>query len=72
MTETTPFMEKLTAGKEKVFVVELDAPFDDQIEKFRKGIFALKENGVDMITVSDSPLARSRADASLLAVYAKH
>lgn len=72
MTETTPFIEKLTAGKEKVFVVELDAPFDDQIEKFRKGIFALKENGVDMITVSDSPLARSRADASLLAVYAKN
>lgn len=72
ITETTPFMEKLTAGKEKVFVVELDAPFDDQIEKFRKGIFALKENGVDMITVSDSPLARSRADASLLAVYAKY
>lgn len=31
----------------------------------------LKENGVDMITVSDSPLARSRADAALLAVYAK-
>lgn len=72
ITETTAFMEKLNAGKEKVFVVELDAPFDDQIEKFRKGIFALKENQVDMITVSDSPMARSRADASLLAVFAKN
>lgn len=66
----TAFIEKLEQG-EKVFVVELDAPFDAQIDKFRKGIYALKENGVDMITVSDSPLARSRADASLLAVYAR-
>lgn len=66
----TPFIEKLEHG-EKVFVVELDAPFDAQIEKFRKGVYALKENNVDMITVSDSPLARSRADASLLAVYAR-
>lgn len=72
LAETTAFMEKLCAGDEKVFVVELDAPFDAQMEKFQKGIFALKENGVDMITVSDSPLARSRADASLLAAYAKH
>lgn len=72
ITETTAFIEKLNAGKEKVFVVELDAPFDSQIEKFRKGIFALKENKVDMVTVSDSPMARSRADASLLAVFAKH
>ena len=39
--------------------------------EFSKGVYALKENGVDMITVSDSPLARSRADAALLAVYAK-
>lgn len=66
----TAFIEKLNRG-EKVFVVELDAPFDADIEKFSKGIYSLKENDVDMITVSDSPLARSRADASLLAVYAK-
>lgn len=66
----TAFIEKLTQG-EKVFVVELDAPFDAQMEKFRKGVYALKENKVDMITVSDSPLARSRADASLLAVYTR-
>lgn len=66
----TDFIQKLEAG-EKVYVVELDAPFDAQMDKFRKGVYALKENGVDMITVSDSPLARSRADAALLAVYAK-
>lgn len=66
----TALMEKLNLG-EKVFVVELDAPFDADIGKFSKGIYSLKANNVDMITVSDSPLARSRADASLLAVYAK-
>ncbi len=66
----TDFISKLERG-EKVFVVELDAPFDAQMDKFTKGVYALKENGVDMITVSDSPLARSRADAALLAVYAK-
>lgn len=66
----TDFISKLERGK-KVFVVELDAPFDAQMDKFSKGVYALKENGVDMITVSDSPLARSRADAALLAVYAK-
>ena len=66
----TDFISKLDRG-EKVFVVELDAPFDAQMDKLSKGVYALKENGVDMITVSDSPLARSRADAALLAVYAK-
>ena len=66
----TDFISKLERG-EKVFVVELDAPFDAQMDKFSKGVYALKENGVDMITVSDSPLARSRAVAALLAVYAK-
>ena len=66
----TPFIRKLREGK-KVFVVELDAPFDASGDKFRKGVCALQENGVDIITVSDSPMARSRADASLLAVYAK-
>lgn len=66
----TDFISKLERG-EKVFIVELDAPFDAQMDKFSKGVYALKENGVDMITVSDSPLARSRADAALLAVYAK-
>lgn len=66
----TPFIRKLRGGK-KVFVVELDAPFDASSDKFRKGVCALQENGVDIITVSDSPMARARADASLLAVYAK-
>lgn len=71
ITYLTPFMEKLNAG-EKVFVVELDAPFDAKTEKFQKGVYALKDSGADIITVSESPLARTRADASLLAVYGKN
>ena len=71
ITCLTPFMEKLNTG-EKVFVVELDAPFDAKTEKFQKGVYALKDSGVDIITVSESPLARARADASLLAVYGKN
>lgn len=66
----SPFMTKLNAG-EKVFVVELDSPFDANVEKFSRGVYDLAENDVDMITVSDSPLARPRADASLLACYGK-
>lgn len=67
----TPFMDKLNSG-EKVIVVELDAPFDVNTEKFQKGLYVLKDHGADIITVSDSPLARARADASLLAVYGKN
>lgn len=67
--EANPFMDKLTRGQEKVYVVELDSPFGADAEKFQQGAFALKENGVDMVTVSDSPMARARADASLMALY---
>ena len=69
--EPNIFMEKLENGKEKVFVVELDSPFGADANRFRKGAFALQENGVDMITVSDSPMARARADAFEMAVYVK-
>lgn len=65
------FLDKLYSGKEKVFVVELDSPFGKDAEKFYRGAFQLKEQGVDMITVSDSPMARARADASLMAVSVK-
>lgn len=69
--ELSPFIEKLEMGKEKLFVVELDSPFKADADKFRKGAFALKDNSVDMITVSDSPMARARADSFSMAVYLK-
>ena len=64
------FIEKLNRG-EKVYVVELDSPFGADAGKFQKGAYALAQEGVDMVTVSDSPMARARADASLMAVYMK-
>lgn len=65
------FLDKLHSNKEKVFVVELDSPFEKDAEKFYRGAFQLKEQGVDIVTVSDSPMARARADASLMAVSMK-
>lgn len=61
-----PFMEKVRSGK-KVFLVELDPPFDADIHKVMEGAKLLKEQGTDIITLSDSPLARPRMDVGLLA-----
>lgn len=52
---------------EKVFVVELDPPFDCNIDKVRDGACILKQAGVDLMTLADSPMARTRADAGRLA-----
>ena len=65
--ERTEFMQKLDRG-EKVFAVELDPPFDANDRKLMDGAALLKDVGVDMITLADSPLARPRADAIASAV----
>lgn len=65
-TRNNPFMEKLQRG-EKVIAVELDPPFDQNAQKLMEGAFRLKQSGVDIITIADSPLARARADSVLLA-----
>lgn len=59
------FWKKLQRG-EKPFVVELDPPFDLQTKKVIDGAKLLKEHRVDLLTLSDSPMARVRMDASLL------
>lgn len=59
------FWKKLQSG-EKPFVVELDPPSDLQVDKLLDGAQMLKEHRVDLLTLSDSPMARSRMDASLL------
>lgn len=59
------FWKKLQSG-EKPFVVELDPPSDLQVDKLLNGAQMLKEHRVDLLTLSDSPMARSRMDASLL------
>lgn len=65
--ERTDFMEKLARG-EKVFVVELDPPFDANDGKLMEGAAILRDIGTDMITLADSPLARPRADAVASAI----
>ena len=59
------FWKKLQRG-EKPFVVELDPPFDLNTKKVVEGARLLREHQVDLLTLSDSPMARARMDASLL------
>lgn len=61
------FGKKLENG-EMVCAVELDPPFDAQMDKLMNGAKKLVDSPADIITIADSPLARSRADALLTAV----
>lgn len=63
--EQNPMIEKLNHG-EKVIMVELDPPFDDNIDKVMEGAYYLKGKGCDVITISDSPLGRTRMEAAML------
>lgn len=65
------FIKKLKSPDEKPFIVELEAPFNANADKILTGAEVLKNSGVDIITVSDSPMARSRAESTLLASYLK-
>lgn len=56
---------------ELVCAVELDPPFDTDDTKLLNGAKALLSTKADIITIADSPLARSRADASLMAAKIK-
>jgi methionine synthase I (cobalamin-dependent)/5,10-methylenetetrahydrofolate reductase len=68
--ETPPLTNRFAAKlRQNAFVVaaELDPPCDANIAKTmdRAGIY--KQAGVDLITIADSPLAKARADAVLVA-----
>lgn len=64
------FADKLKAGK-FVIAVELDPPFDTGIDKILQGAWTCKENGVDIVTIADSPMGRARADSVMLAARIK-
>ena len=57
---------KLKNG-DRVIAVELDPPADASLVRFMDGARALKACGVDAITIADCPIARARADSSMLA-----
>lgn len=61
------FREKMEKG-EPVIAVELDPPFDPMTEKMMDGARMLMGGTADILTIADSPLARSRADSLLTAV----
>ena len=67
---TNTFRQKLEAG-ELVCAVELDPPFDADDTKLNNGAKELLSTKADIITIADSPLARSRADSSLMATKIK-
>lgn len=62
-----PFIKRLYAG-EKVVIAELDPPHDGNDAKMLEAAFVLKQAGVEMITFSDSPMGRMRADSAMSAV----
>jgi methionine synthase / methylenetetrahydrofolate reductase(NADPH) len=59
-------LHRLVASK-KPILVEIDPPFDTDWEYMLRDAFLLKQAGADMITISDSPLAKARAESSILA-----
>jgi len=63
-------LSRINSGK-KVIAVELDPPADTDIAFFMKSAKSLVDSGADCITIADCPIARMRADSSLLAAKLK-
>lgn len=64
--EANAFYKKLQSDR-KTVIVELDPPHDGNSEKVVQASIMLKEAGVDMITFSDSPMGKMRADSIMTA-----
>ena len=62
-----PFWEALCDPDRRPFAVELDPPDLADTRKFMQGAEELRDNGVDIITIADCPVARTRMDSSLMA-----
>ncbi len=54
-----------------MIAVELDPPEDDDLSAFLDGVRELKAAGADAVTIADCPIARPRADSSILACKLK-
>ena len=57
-----PLLDRLNRG-EKAIIVELDPPYNGDMEKMIQAVEILKQYPVDMITLSDSPMGKMRADS---------
>ncbi|MFT4143975.1 MAG: bifunctional homocysteine S-methyltransferase/methylenetetrahydrofolate reductase [Mobilitalea sp.] len=60
-------LTQLEAGK-KVIAVELDPPYDADIDQVMECAHKLKNIGCDIITFADSPMGRSRVDSILMSI----
>ncbi len=54
--------------KDKVIAVELDPPYDANYDKLIEQAQRLKNRGVDILTMADSPMGRSRVDSILMSI----
>jgi methionine synthase I (cobalamin-dependent)/5,10-methylenetetrahydrofolate reductase len=61
------FFQLLQSGK-KVIAVELDPPYDANIDQVMECAHVLKASGANMITFADSPMGRSRVDSILMSI----
>lgn len=57
----------LAAGGRKIIAVEIDPPMDGDPAPMLRAAARAKEAGADIITLADSPLARTRADSLMMA-----
>lgn len=64
---TNDFFELFVPGR-KVVAVELDPPYDAKDDTILACASKLKESGVDIITMADSPMGRSRIDSILMSI----
>lgn len=64
-TENT-FKNKLN-NNEFVIAIELSAPIDTDISKLIHGAQTCKDNGIDLVTIPDSPMSKVRADSTVIA-----
>jgi methionine synthase / methylenetetrahydrofolate reductase(NADPH) len=61
------FCERLQSGM-KVIAVELDPPYDADVDQIIECAHSLKASNIDMITFADSPMGRSRVDSILMSI----
>jgi homocysteine S-methyltransferase len=59
---------RLFDSKDKVIAVELDPPYDANIDQVMECAHKLKHSGADIITFADSPMGRSRVDSVLMSI----
>jgi homocysteine S-methyltransferase len=65
--EDNEFCRLLDQGK-KVIAVELDPPYDANVDHIMECAHSLKSSGADIITFADSPMGRSRVDSVLMSI----